>query len=249
MRYCIGDIHGHADALDRLLDLIAADARHRGAEEHLLVLIGDLIDRGPDSRGVVEHLLGLERRMPNFRIAAVKGNHERHLIRLIDREVDTVRRWVSAAPLGGGGEATLASYGLRDAESFSDEELVRLLPHIIPPGHLDLLRSLPACIVDGPYLFAHAGVRPGVALRAQSQEDLIEIREPFLSSTADHGRIVVHGHSPRRWGEIRHNRVNCDWGAGYGLQLACVVLPETYAPETVGILAVAAGGPLLWCDP
>ncbi len=209
----IGDIHGCFDKLQALLE-----ARKRAFSGALtqLVLVGDYIDRGPRSRDVIEYLIHAQSNRAE-RIVCLRGNHEDMLIRAADRgrsDRDLMTWW------GNGGEQTLESYGVND-------------PSDLPAEHLDWMRSLPLQTRDQHRLFVHAGIRPGVALSFQSAEDLLWIREPFLSSEEDHGVLVVHGHTPTRSREpdLRTNRLNIDTGAGFGGPLtAAVFSDEIVAP-------------------
>ena len=196
--YAIGDIHG---SLQKLRDLMTLCARHADGRSATFVFIGDYIDRGPDSRGVIEALMDLQSRQPD-RMVALKGNHEAVAVEIVDGETDA-ELWLRE-----GGTATLQSYSIDDA---------RDLPH----EHVAWLRSLPLCHDDGRRFFVHAGVDPQKPLGAQSDHDLIWIREPFLSDARDYGRLIVHGHTPQTDGipDFRGNRLNLDTGAVFGRPL------------------------------
>jgi serine/threonine protein phosphatase 1 len=204
----IGDIHGCFDKLQALLD-----ARKRAFSGALtqLILVGDYIDRGPRSRDVIDYLIHAQSNQAEG-IVCLRGNHEDMLIRAADRgrsDRDLMTWW------GNGGEQTLESYGVND-------------PSELPAEHLDWMRSLPLQTRDQHRLFVHAGIRPGVALSSQSAEDLLWIREPFLSSEEDHGVLVVHGHTPTRSREpdLRINRLNIDTGACFGGPLTAAVFSD-----------------------
>jgi serine/threonine protein phosphatase 1 len=207
--YAIGDIHGHLELLDPLLAKIAADAAARqGAKT--LVYLGDYVDRGPDSAGVLDRVIAGP--PPGFaNQVALFGNHEDYFIDYFDGVEPAASRWLER-DMGGG--PTLASYG-------GDWERIG--------AHAGWLRTLPLFHMTDRYLFVHAGVFPGRPLAEQRREDLIWIRDRFLDSALDHGRIVVHGHTPRQpWGvDVRANRINVDSGAAWGGPLSCVVLGET----------------------
>ena len=172
------------------------------------IYVGDYIDRGPQSREVVEWLL--ETPPLTERRICLSGNHE---VMLLDALTDPValHHW-----LRNGAGATLASYGLAASE-------VRALP----PKHLDFFENLEVAASIGSYLFVHAGIRPGLALAEQDEEDLVWIREPFLSSEVDHGMIVVHGHTPVDVPDVQANRINIDTGAVFSGTLTCLVLEGT----------------------
>jgi serine/threonine protein phosphatase 1 len=205
--YAVGDPHGCAAQLDAIHALIAEDAARAPESERVIVYLGDYVDRGPDSRGVIERVL-----TPPIPATTVHlcGNHEAMMLAALDRPGDEA---ALALWLRNGGVATLLSYGLT-GEDEPEAWAARL-----PPRHLTFLRGLARRHRVGGYLFVHAGVRPGVPLDAQDEEDLIWIREPFLSSAAAHGAVVVHGHTPGRAPVIRPNRIGLDTGAVYGGRL------------------------------
>jgi len=211
--YAVGDIHGCAAKLDALHALMAEDAAAAAEPRKAIVYLGDYVDRGPDSRGVVDRLAG----PPPFEAETVRllGNHEALMLAALDDPGD-VR--AAAVWLMKGGGAALASWGA-DPEAPQEAWAAAL-----PPAHLALLRGLARSARFGGYFFAHAGVRPGVRLDRQDPDDLIWIREPFLSSTADHGAVVVHGHTPAEAVVVRKNRIGLDTGAVYGGRLSCAVL-------------------------
>ena len=206
--FAIGDIHG---CLEKLESLLAACDVFSGGQSARFVFIGDYIDRGPRSKDVIDLLIkgGGTR---NRAFVCLRGNHEEMLLRAADpqrSDRDLMMWW------GNGGEQTLESYGVED-------------PSNLPAEHLDWMRSLPLQSSDPHRLFVHAGIRPGIALSSQSAEDLLWIREPFLSSQADHGVLVVHGHTPTRSRkpELRPNRLNIDTGACFGGPLTAAVFSE-----------------------
>jgi serine/threonine protein phosphatase 1 len=211
--YAVGDIHGCAAKLDALHALMAEDAAAAAEPRKAIVYLGDYVDRGPDSRGVVDRLAG----PPPFEAETVRliGNHEAMLRAALAAPVslDRVSLW-----LRNGGGAALASWGI-DVATEPETWWAS-----IPPAHRRFLEGLATVHRLGGYLFVHAGVRPGVPLDRQDPEDLIWIREPFLSSTADHGAVVVHGHTPAQAVVIRRNRIGLDTGAVYGGRLSCAVL-------------------------
>ena len=223
--YAIGDVHGCWALLDALHEGIVFDARRRHAARRKIVYLGDYISRGPDSRRVVERLI--DWRPPGFEIVALKGNHEDLLLRFLDGDLANGAQW-----LDHGGVAALAHYDvfLEDPAARDDATLAdarhRLLA-TLPAAHRAFLRGLPASHRDGDYLFAHAGVLPGVPPGDQCDSNLMWIRGRFLESDADHGAIVVHGHSISATPEVRHNRVGIDTGAYRNGILTCAVLDGT----------------------
>ncbi len=216
--YAIGDIHGRADLLDRIHRLIEADMEGARAEARI-VYLGDYVDRGPDSAGVLERLTGRgPRGLPRL---ALKGNHEDMLLRFL-ADASSGAAWRQL-----GGLATLMSYRVDVSAVLAKDGfagLSRDLGEKIPPHHLEMLRGLGTHAAVGDYFFCHAGVRPGAPLERQRERDLLWIRDEFLSSTADFGKVVVHGHSPADAPEIRSNRIGIDTGAYATGRLTCLVL-------------------------
>jgi serine/threonine protein phosphatase 1 len=210
--YAIGDVHGCADRLAILHAQIAEDARLRPAEHVVLVHLGDYVDRGEDSAGVLERLLSPPP-VPGAEVVNLLGNHEVMMLDACDP-----RSPPAALPfwLENGGAETLASYDASaDDPAFWDA---------IPPDHLELLRNCSLRWSAGDYLFVHAGVRPGVPLDRQDPFDLIWIREPFLSFEGDLPQVVVHGHTPAAAPSVRSHRIGIDTGACFGGDLTCLVL-------------------------
>lgn len=206
--YAIGDVHG---CLDQLRDLVRLCEEDAGAGRSKLVFLGDYIDRGPDSRGVVEFLIDLQKWSPD-EIICLRGNHEDLLLAALEGG-DAELNWRQ-----NGGHSTLKSYRATS-------------PNELPIGHLDWMRSLPLFHDDGQRYFVHAGVHPARPLHQQRPRDLLWIREPFLSSDTDLGRLIVHGHTPISSGapELRNNRLNLDTGAVYGRALTSAVFAESDA--------------------
>lgn len=220
--FAIGDIHGHLDLFAALKAAIEAEDQRRHPAETTIILLGDLIDRGPDSKGV----LSLARQWQQEHRAAgqafhiLMGNHEEMLLDSLER-VEVLRHFVQH-----GGRETILSFGL-DEETYTKatwEELHALMQQTIAPEWLDFIRSFEPSLHLGDYAFVHAGIRPGVALDAQMVGDLRWIREPFLSSEASHGSVIVHGHTITDAPEQRHNRIGIDTGAYQSSRLTALVL-------------------------
>lgn len=206
--YAIGDVHGR---LDLLTDLFARIEAHAGSEpvrETIIVLLGDLVDRGPNSRQVIDYVRGY--RGPGVRLYSLMGNHEELMLRSLEGDVAAFQSWLT-----NGGLPTIRSYGVDTfkIQGLSLQSFQQRFAAAVPLDHVAFLKSCPDSIGFGDYLFAHAGVRPGRPLEAQLPRDLRWIREAFLSSHADHGFVVVHGHSQRTEIEIRPNRIGIDTGA------------------------------------
>jgi serine/threonine protein phosphatase 1 len=206
--YVVGDIHGRLDLLDRLLDKIHDEVASRPARKILIVFVGDLIDRGPNSAQVVERLRTYKG--PGARPVFLLGNHEEVLLRILRGESDLITKWRWF-----GGSECLASYGVDASRllGMSDEDALELIRGAIPKEHVDFLETFDDSCRFGDYLFVHAGIRPGVEIDQQRQSDLRWIRDPFLFDDTDHGFIVVHGHTIRPEVEIRPNRIGIDTGA------------------------------------
>jgi serine/threonine protein phosphatase 1 len=218
--YVIGDIHGCADLLDNMIRDITKDLAARPVPDSLVVTVGDYVDRGPDSRGVVNRLL---RNPFPTRFVALKGNHEILLERFLHTP-QTGESW-----RGVGGIETMESYGLPVRSLMRHKDYVaaaRALAEAMPSAHFDFFASLRNSLTVGKYFICHAGVRPGVPLEQQSEADLLWIREPFLASVVDFGKVVVHGHTPVAHPEVLPNRINIDTGAFMTGRLTCAVLGE-----------------------
>ncbi len=212
--YAIGDVHGCAARLAELHRLIAADLARRPVAAPLLLHIGDYVDKGADPAGVIGLLL--RDPIPGLRTVNLLGNHERMM-----RQVLAGDRGARADWLFCGGRETLASYGL-DPDAAGEDWAAAL-----PEAHRAFLEKggrLALHHREGGYLFVHAGLRPGVPLDAQEEDDLLGIRHSFLQSEADHGVVVVHGHTARDAPEVRDNRINLDTAAWSGGPLTCAVL-------------------------
>ena len=210
--YAVGDVHGHIAELDALLDKIRSDHQRRGpVSSALLVFLGDYIDRGPDSKAVISRLLDLSSPAGGgFTCHCLMGNHEASLLQFLDNPQQS-ELWFQYGAL-----ETLASYGVSPLTGHSRPErrtdMRDQLLAALPSSHLDFFRSLPPCLHLGEYLFVHAGIRPGLLPEEQAPDDMIWMREPFLSSTANHGVMVVHGHTITEKPDLQKNRIGIDTG-------------------------------------
>jgi serine/threonine protein phosphatase 1 len=211
--YAIGDVHGCDERLARLHVLIAEDLSARPVPQPLLLHLGDYVDKGPDSAGVVARLAAGQplRGVPTVNLM---GNHERTMLDALDGQPAAITDWLYS-----GGEHALASWRIGlDSPAAG-------WARMIPAAHLGFLHGLALHHRVGGYLFVHAGLKPGIPLDRQTTDDLLRIRRTFLDSDADFGAVVVHGHTPVRHGpEIRPNRINLDTGAVFGRELTCAVL-------------------------
>jgi serine/threonine protein phosphatase 1 len=217
--YAIGDIHGRADLLLELLGLLADDDAARPRLPLHLILLGDLIDRGPRSAHVIDQAMALARSSPNVRF--LKGNHEEVFVRAALGDPRAARFFCRI-----GGTETLASYGLAavDQEEMSDEALVGWMLDHIPRDHVDFVDAFEDKVEMGDYLFVHAGLRPGVAIDAQEPGDMRWIRDEFLDHQGFFDRVVVHGHSITDAVDERPNRIGIDTGAYYSGRLTAIGL-------------------------
>jgi diadenosine tetraphosphatase ApaH/serine/threonine PP2A family protein phosphatase len=220
--YAIGDIHGRADLLTKIHKIIRADAgRQADGRRKIVVYLGDYVDRGAKSRQVIEMLLRSP--LEGFDSIYLKGNHEDYMLGFLEGGGDGLG-W-----LFNGGEATLASYGVAAPGSVSPnggalDELRVALNAALPEDHRAFLASLELHHREGGYLFVHAGIRPEVALAEQSADDLMWIRDEFLSCDADHDCRVVHGHTITWSPEVLPNRIGIDTGAYVSGALTCLVI-------------------------
>ncbi len=218
--YAVGDVHGCAGLLDRLHGLIRDDASGAPESRKVVIYLGDYVDRGADSAGVIDRLLAEP--LPGFEVVYLKGNHEDFMLRFLENPS------VGALWLMNGGGATLASYGVTETRPGRlpgrEDGLSEAFRARLPTAHLNFLEGLRLTHREGDFVFVHAGIRPGVPLDDQTQDDLLWIREPFLGSLADRGFVVVHGHTPVDSPELLFNRINVDTGAVWTGRLTAVVL-------------------------
>ncbi len=223
--YAIGDVHGRADLLDRVFARIDAHIAAHPVARPVQVLVGDYVDRGPNSRGVLDRLIVRAR---SKEMVLLKGNHETFVQEFL-RNPSSLQSWSQM-----GGLETLMSYGLTpslNADAATQRELASALQAVMPKAHLKFLGGLPTSFSCGGFFFVHAGVRPRVPLEQQREEDLLWIRDDFLLYEEGFGKIVVHGHTPVREIDVRPNRINIDTGAYATGRLACLVIEdETFEP-------------------
>ncbi|MBZ8135277.1 metallophosphoesterase family protein [Afifella sp. IM 167] len=220
--YAFGDIHGRFDLLGELHQAMEADLQARPVDECVEVFVGDYVDRGPDSEKVLRFLA--DSSSVCGRRVCLKGNHEDILIRAL-REPELLTYW-----LGQGGAATMLSFGVeppRNARPATLENCRDALAMALGPDLSAFLGGLDTMERIGDYLFVHAGINPGRPLEEQEEQDLVWIREPFLSSQKDFGFCVVHGHTPRERQRVHANRINLDTGAFSTGILTCVALERS----------------------
>ena len=228
--YAIGDIHGCLDQLLEVQDNIRKDLIARPHPHPAIIYLGDYIDRGPDSRGVIENLMA-ENAAPHH-THTLLGNHD--IMLMVYREDASIPirpngpktnkiHWLHE--LGGGAE-TLLSYGVKGATHTDPHASQAEFIAAFPDTHLQFFKALELYVQIGSYLFVHAGINPDAPLSEQTEDDFTWMREPFLSSDKDYGFTVVHGHSPSDEVENRGNRIGIDTGAVFGRTLSCLVLEE-----------------------
>ncbi len=203
--YAIGDVHGRLDLFDDLIARIEADDAARGHAKTTVILLGDLVDRGPDSAGVIARA----RHWATTRtVRAIAGNHEEMFLGSFERD-DTLRHF-----LRHGGRETMLSYMDYDAYARTTiEELRALLPEVVPPEDVAFMQAMEDRIRIGDYLFVHAGIRPGVAIEEQHVSDLRWIRGEFMLDRSPRDFVVVHGHTISEEPELRPTRIGIDTGA------------------------------------
>jgi serine/threonine protein phosphatase 1 len=220
--YAVGDIHGCLEKLRALHAAIADDLERRPVGDARLIHLGDYIDTGPDSAGVLELLAGGPP-IAGLPTVNLLGDHERTALDALDGDAPSATDW-----LHDGGAATLRGWSIDPA---TPRDLWR---EKVPAAHLAFLRGLALSHRADDYLFVHAGVRPGVSLRQQTADDLVRIRQPFLYSETEFAAVVVHGHTPGPAPVLRQNRICIDTGAAFGGRLTCAV----FEADRVGFVSV-----------
>ena len=216
--YAVADIHGSDTALVDVLARIDADQTERPDARAVQIFLGDYVDRGPASRGVLDRLIDRAR---THEILMLKGNHESLFLEFPDNP-GLLANWRQF-----GGLQTLISYGLKPSLNpgpAEQRELAREFVSAVPEAHRTLLKQMPTSFSCGDYFFVHAGVRPGVPLKDQKEEDLLWIRQDFLLYEGEFEKFVIHGHTPVKEPEIRSNRINLDTGAYATGKLTCLVI-------------------------
>lgn len=211
--YVLGDIHGQTAFLDRALDLIERD----GGPEAEIVFLGDLVDRGPDSKGVIEQLIAGQTAGRNWHV--IKGNHDRMFNRFVrsgeqhDARILSGLGWMNPRL---GGPMTLESYGIADAAEMPLSDAFQAAQAVVPEAHMSFVEGLPLYLERDGLLFVHAGIVPDVPLADQIEDDLIWIRATFHAFTDAHPWLIVHGHTALEYPQHFGNRIDLDGGAGYG---------------------------------
>lgn len=224
--YAIGDVHGRADALRDVFARIDADTASWSGRRPVQVFLGDYVDRGPASREVLDLLIARGR---THETLLLKGNHESMFMAFFANP-SMLANWRM-----NGGLQTLISYGLKPSLNPTAEEQTELAEQLAirtPRAHRKLIEGMPMSFTCGDFFFVHAGVRPGVPLKEQKEEDLLWIREDFLLHERDYEKVIVHGHTPVAAPEVHRNRINIDTGAYATGRLTCLVIDGA----TIGFL-------------
>lgn len=225
--YAVGDIHGHLARLTDIHARIRADQARINDPTAPVIHVGDLVDRGPDSKGVIEHLLTGINRGENWTV--LKGNHDRLFQRFLEDSTwrDPVLRadytWLHPNM---GGWTTLGSYGVAPQPDLPLPELQAITLDAVPEAHRQFLASLPLYHQTGELLFVHAGIRPNIPLANQTEDDLIWIRQPFHDHIDAHEALIIHGHTVIDAVTHYGNRINIDTGAAYGFDLSAIVIED-----------------------
>jgi serine/threonine protein phosphatase 1 len=211
----IGDLHGRLDLLEELWPRIDAASRLSSARRRLLIFLGDFVDRGLQSRALVDRLIA---GFTGFEAIFLKGNHDETLLQFL-QDPSIGEAWRSF-----GGLETLRSYGVAHAPGTAWAQTRSAFAAALPDAHLEFFKNLKLHVVVGDYLFVHAGLKPRVPLEAQREFDLLWIRDEFLDSTVNFGKVVVHGHTPTDRPQVRANRIGIDTGAYMTGRLTALVL-------------------------
>lgn len=224
MIYAVGDIHGHFAKLQSAHASIIMDAKAAGVGQPTIIHVGDLCDRGDQTKQVIQYLIDGIAAGEDWHV--LKGNHDRLFLNFVrggdgtDPRLNKGMTWLHSVM---GGRATLASYGAKKSLLESEEKFLRRARNAVPKSHVEFLDSLPIWYRADGMIFVHAGIRPGFPIEAQEEDDLLWIRDEFLWHLGDHDALIVHGHTPVDEPTHYGNRVNIDTGAGWGNDLVPVV--------------------------
>jgi serine/threonine protein phosphatase 1 len=231
--YAVGDVHGRADLLEGVLSRIDADRAAEAPDRNIEVFIGDYVDRGPSSRAVLDRLA---KRVQTHGTVLLRGNHEQFLLEFLS-DPTILAEWQRL-----GGLQTLLSYGLKppiNPTTAQQIELSAQFRRALPESHQSLLRNMPRSFTCGDFMFVHAGLRPGVPIAEQNDEDLLGIRDDFLLCKTRFNKFVVHGHTPVVEPDLRSNRINIDTGAYATGRLTCIRIERDQLCATSVTVATA----------
>jgi len=233
--YAVPDIHGQKNMLDHALSLIEGD----GGRDATVVFLGDLVDRGPDGRGVIDTVIAGQ--AAGRKWVVIRGNHDQMFLDYLNdardhgARVNSERSWLLPVR---GGPITMKSYGVEVSESNPNWQETR---RAVPESHVQFLAGLKFYHEIGDLLFVHAGIAPDVALEHQNPVDLMHIREPFVSYSKPHPWLVVHGHTPLQYPQHFGNRIDLDGGAGYDRPL----IPAVFEGRDCWLLTDNGRAPLI----
>lgn len=217
--YAIGDVHGCLNHLQAVHHWIDEDLARHPASDWTIVHVGDYVDRGDQSREVMDYLI--DRSAKDDRNVFLLGNHDLMFKRAIEGDERLTKIW-----LRNGGETTLASYGL-SLDEFLRRRIDRLgFDDVIPESHLAFIDSLKMSVTLGDFYFVHAGIDPDRHLADQEEADMLWIRDRFVDKSGEYEAIIVHGHTPTRKADVRSNRIGIDTGAVFGGDLCCLLLDD-----------------------
>lgn len=219
--YAIGDIHGRNDLLNQLIEKIVADDQDRGDAESEIIFLGDLVDRGPDSSGVIETAMALKEQQGQVRF--LMGNHEEVYLKAATGDEKAVKFFNRI-----GGKETILSYeiSMKEYMDLGHAELAERIPSLFPDHHVKFVEAFEDQIIVGDYAFVHAGVRPGIPLSEQEPKDLRWIREEFLSAKEPHEKVIIYGHTINTDVVEKSNRIGIDTGAYYSEKLTAIGLQD-----------------------
>ncbi|MEP2988607.1 MAG: metallophosphoesterase family protein [Parasphingorhabdus sp.] len=217
--YAIGDIHGRNDLLNKLIEKIMADDGDRGDAESELIFLGDLVDRGPDSSGVIETAIALKQELGDVRF--LMGNHEEVYLKAANGNEKAVKFFNRI-----GGKETILSYdiSIKEYMNMDHTSLAERIPSLFPEEHVKFIAAFEDQVIVGDYAFVHAGIRPGIPLSDQEPKDLRWIREEFLSSKEPHEKVIIYGHTINTDVVEKSNRIGIDTGAYYSEKLTAIGL-------------------------
>ncbi|GAB5488528.1 MAG: metallophosphoesterase family protein [Parasphingorhabdus sp.] len=217
--YAIGDIHGRNDLLKKLIEKIIEDDDQRGDAQSEIIFLGDLVDRGPDSSGVIETAMALKQELGNVRF--LMGNHEEVYLKASEGNEKAVRFFNRI-----GGKETILSYDItiREYMDLEHAELADRIQSLFPERHVKFIEAFEDLIIIGDYAFVHAGIRPGIPLSEQKPKDLRWIREEFLSAREPHEKVIIYGHTINKDVVEKGNRIGIDTGAYYSEKLTAIGL-------------------------
>lgn len=248
--YAVGDVHGQYKELSLLLDKIQSNAEKKD-EKTVFIQVGDLVDRGPNSKKVLDTMRAIESKLPAVdQHEVLLGNHELDLLAIINNEHPDPHHWYKNKIGRAGGRATLKSFGVDLGDDPNSNQIVQKTQSIVPNEYVAWIKKRPVRVIKGSYYFVHAGINPSIPLNQQDSCDCLYMREPFLSSDKAFEYIIVHGHTPAVNSKAIHqNRINVDTGAGHNQTLSAFILPEQFITSNVKKIQIPVDAPGHWLEP